>query len=87
MKSEELVSRVAEALGKTKAEAKVTIREVFGVVKTAVNSGEDVSIVDFGSFKKGTRAARNGVNPSTGEKIQIGEKTVVKFKPSTKFFD
>ena len=87
MKSEELVSRVAEALGKTKAEAKVTIREVFGVVKTAVNSGEDVSIVDFGSFKKGTRAARNGIKNEKKAKIQIEEKTVVKNKPSTTFFD
>ncbi len=50
-------------------------------VKKTVRKGDDVSLVGFGTFTKVRRAARTGVNPSTGEKIKIKAKTLPKFRP------
>ncbi|MBT3368817.1 MAG: HU family DNA-binding protein, partial [Nitrospina sp.] len=44
--------------------------------------GDSVSLIGFGSFKVVDRAAREGRNPSTGEKIQIPASKAVKFTPS-----
>ena len=57
------------------------ITAMFDVVKRTVKKGEDVSLVGFGTFTKIRRAARTGVNPSTGERIKIKAKTLPKFRP------
>lgn len=54
-------------------------------IKKAVKKGDDVSLIGFGSFTKVKRKARTGVNPSTGEKIKIKAKNVVKFKAGKAF--
>lgn len=43
---------------------------------------KDVSIKDFGTFKKIIQPARIARNPATGEPVEVPEKEVVKFKPS-----
>ena len=50
-------------------------------VRKAVKKGDDVSLIGFGTFCKTRRAARIGVNPATGEKIKIKDKTLPKFRP------
>ena len=47
--------------------------------------GDTVALVGFGTFKSSKRAAREGKNPKTGEKIAIAETTVPKFAPGTAF--
>ncbi|PIZ26843.1 MAG: DNA-binding protein HU, partial [Chloroflexi bacterium CG_4_10_14_0_8_um_filter_46_9] len=49
------------------------------VTKT-LKKGEEVVLTGFGTFSAKQRAARQGVNPRTGEKIQIPAVTVPKFK-------
>jgi DNA-binding protein HU-beta len=56
-------------------------------IKKNVKKGEDVSLVGFGTFTKTRRAARMGVNPSTGEKIKIKAKTLPKFRPGKAWKD
>lgn len=56
-------------------------------VKKAVKKGDDVSLVGFGTFTKAKRAARNGINPATGEKIKIKARTVPKFRAGKEFKD
>ena len=46
-----------------------------------LKAGEDITLVGFGTFSTGERAARQGRNPQTGETISIAAKKVVKFKP------
>ena len=82
----QLTDQFAEEHGVSKAVAKEQIKNVFETVKNAVRAGNDVSIPDFGKFTKTVRAARNGHNPATGEKVAIPEKTIAKFKQSTVFF-
>ncbi len=50
------------------------------VTTHVVSKGEPVAISGFCKFSKVERAARMGRNPATGETIQIGAKTVVKFR-------
>ena len=47
----------------------------------ALADGDKVSLVGFGTFEARERAARDGFNPQTGEKIKIAAKTVPAFKP------
>ena len=65
----------------TKKDADQFVNTLLDTVKKAVKKGDDVSLVGFGTFTKAKRAARMGVNPSTGEKIKIKAKTLPKFRP------
>lgn len=65
----------------TKKDADALVTTLLETVKKAVKKGDDVSLIGFGTFTKAKRAARMGVNPSTGEKIKIKAKTLPKFRP------
>lgn len=69
----------------TKKEADHFVSAMLDCIKKAVKKGDDVSLVGFGTFTKVKRAARSGVNPSTGEKIRIKAKTIPKFRPGQAF--
>lgn len=86
MTTDQLITAVAEKAGITKASAKLAIASTFGVIKETVKSGDSIRINDFATFSKGRRAARQGVNPATGAKIQIAEKDTLKVKASSNFF-
>lgn len=78
-----------EAAYATKAEAERAIGNVLDGIKSLVSGSdsEGVNLVGFGSFRKVTRAARQGRNPATGEVIQIKESKSVNFKISKPFKD
>lgn len=65
----------------TKKQANQFIDVMLETIKKAVRKGEDVTLVGFGTFTKSRKAARLGVNPSTGERIKIRARVVPKFKP------
>ena len=64
----------------TKKDADRMITATFETIKKTVKTGEDVSLVGFGTWVRAKRAARTGVNPATGEKIKIPAKKVPKFR-------
>lgn len=64
----------------SKSGAKTAVEAIFDIITKQLASGEEVAITGFGTFKVSNRAAREGVNPKTGEKIQIAATTVPKFK-------
>ena len=65
----------------TKKQANQFIDIMLDTIKRTVKKGEDVTLVGFGTFTKSRKAARLGVNPSTGERIRIRARVVPKFKP------
>lgn len=65
----------------TKKDADQFIATMLDTIKKSVKRGDDVSLVGFGTFTKTRRAARMGVNPSTGERIKIKARTLPKFRP------
>lgn len=63
-------------------EAIKIVDTIFGVIKGQLVVGEKVMITNFGTFEVVTRAARRGVNPSTGERLTIPEHRAVTFSPA-----
>lgn len=79
MNKTDLVNAIA-AEGLSKADSKKALDAVLNAISGAVKAGDKVAILGFGTFSVTERPAREGINPSTKEKIQIPAKKVVKFK-------
>ena len=84
MNRKELVNRVAEEADITKEEADTALKALIEGITTTLAAGDDVALVDFGTFKITHRAAREGRNPKTGEVIQIAASKSPKFKAGKK---
>ena len=80
MNKSELVDAVVRETGLTKKDTEATINSVMNVVSNALAKKDKVQLVGFGTFETRERAAREGVNPSTGAKIKIPATTVPAFK-------
>ncbi len=79
MNKQELIEAVANETGASKIQTGETLDTLLEVIKTAVSKGDSVQLIGFGSFSSGTRAARTGRNPKTGEAIKIPAAKTVKF--------
>lgn len=81
MKKDDLVSTVMNAAGlESKKQAQKAVEAVFDAITKSLSRGEEVAISGFGTFSTAKRSARMGVNPKTGEKIQIAASIKPKFK-------
>jgi len=76
----ELVERLAKDAKISKKAAETALRSFVGCVRDSLKKGKQVTLVGFGTFKVGKRAARNGRNPQTGATIKIKASKVVKFR-------
>jgi DNA-binding protein HU-beta len=81
MKKEDLVRFVSDKADITQKAAGETVNAVLEGISSALGRGDFVSLIGFGSFKVVERAAREGRNPRTGEKINIPASKSVKFSP------
>lgn len=81
MNKQELVASVAEKAGLTKKDAEKALNAVVDSIKEALNQGDKVSLVGFGTFEVRDRAARSGRNPQTGAAIKIPAGKVPAFRP------
>ena len=79
MKKEDLVKLVSEKTGITQKAAEQAQKVIIEGISATLEKGDSISLVGFGSFKVVERAAREGRNPSTGEKMQIPASKTVKF--------
>jgi DNA-binding protein HU-beta len=79
MNKADLVAKVAELSGLTKTDADKATDAVFAAITSTLKTGDDVRLVGFGSFSVSDRAAREGKNPRTGEKITIAASKAPKF--------
>jgi DNA-binding protein HU-beta len=80
MTKAELVERMAKDAQINKKEAEAALDSFMAGVRDSLRKGRRVSLVGFGTFAVGRRAARNGRNPRTGEKIKIKAMRIPKFK-------
>ncbi len=80
MNKSELIEKIAATAGLTKADSKKALDATLVAIKDALAAGEKVALVGFGTFAVSERPAREGINPSTLDKIQIAAKKVAKFK-------
>jgi DNA-binding protein HU-beta len=77
----ELIDHIAKHADISKAAATRALEATIGAVKTTLKKGGTVSLVGFGTFAVGKRAARAGRNPRTGAAIKIKAAKVPKFRP------
>ena len=87
MKKVELVEAVATATGLTKADSARAIDATFAAITGALAKGDKVPLVGFGTFAVSKRAAREGRNPRTGEKVTIASRKAVTFKAGSALKD
>ena len=80
MNKADIISKVHEVLGTTKADAERAVDAVFDSISSALSSGGDVRLVGFGTFSVANRKATTGRNPRTGEAINIPASKSPKFK-------
>jgi len=76
----ELVEQIAKSADISKAAAGRALDAAIGAVRGALKKGQTVSLVGFGSFYVGKRAARTGRNPKTGAALKIKAAKVPKFR-------
>ncbi len=81
MNKSELIDHIATSADISKAAATRALDSMIGAVKTTLKKNGTVTLVGFGTFSVGKRAARTGRNPRTGEAIKIKSAKVPKFKP------
>ena len=81
MNKQGLVDAVMKEAGiEVKKQAATAIDAVFNSIIKTMSRGEEVAIAGFGTFRVSKRAARMGINPRTGEKIQIAASIKPKFR-------
>lgn len=81
MKKEALVDAVMKAAAcGTKKQAQQAVDAVFETITKSLSRGEEVAVPGFGAFRVAKSAARMGVNPKTGQKIQIKASVKPKFR-------
>ncbi|MCK4312817.1 MAG: HU family DNA-binding protein [Candidatus Cloacimonetes bacterium] len=84
MNRQDLVGKIAAEAGVTKKAANLALNAVIDGITLALERGDKVSLVGFGTFKVNQRKARTGVNPQTKAKIQIPARKVPVFKAGKK---
>ncbi|EGW53794.1 transcriptional regulator HU subunit alpha [Candidatus Endoriftia persephone str. Guaymas] len=80
MNKTELIESIADAADISKAAAGRALEGMVEAITEALKSGDQVSLVGFGTFSVKERAARQGRNPQTGETIQIAASKTPSFK-------
>jgi DNA-binding protein HU-beta len=85
MNKVELIASISEKAKISKKDAEAALKGFIESVEETLAKGEKVQLVGFGTFETRERAAREGNNPRTKEKIQIAASTVPAFKAGKEF--
>jgi DNA-binding protein HU-beta len=79
MNKQELISKIAEDTGITKANAAAAVDSFIEGITRSLKKGQPITFVGFGTFKTAQRKARTARNPQTGAAIKIPKRRVVRF--------
>ncbi len=80
MNKAELIAAVAEKASLSKKDSEAAVNAALEAITAALQDGDKVQLVGFGSFEVKSRAARNGRNPKTGKVIPIPASKIPTFK-------
>ena len=87
MNKSEMIEAVAKSADISKAAAEKALDGALGAIKGALKMGSTVTLVGFGTFKVGKRAARTGRNPRTGAAVDVAQKSIPFFKTGKQLRD
>ena len=79
MNKADLIATVADATGLARSDAGKAVDGILGAITAALKDGDEVRLIGFGTFSVANRAAGEGRNPRTGEKIAIAASRQPKF--------
>ncbi len=79
MNKSELIDTIATKADLSKSKAEEALNATIDAVTTALQKGDEVKLIGFGTFKVSKRAATTGRNPRTGEAIDIPASKQAKF--------
>jgi DNA-binding protein HU-beta len=80
MTKDDIAELVASKVGISKKDAVEALSTIIEEITKTLSKGGEVTLTGFGTFRVGKRAAREGRNPKTGEKINIPAMKTPKFK-------
>ena len=80
MTKAELINAVAQKTELSKKDSEKAVVAVLDAISETLAAGEKVALVGFGTFEVKERAAREGINPRTKEKIEIPASKLPGFK-------
>lgn len=83
MSKADIVDKIAKDAGISKAASEKAVNAFIEAVTNSLKKGQTVTLIGFGTFSVGKRAARVGRNPKTGATIKIKAKKVARFRPGT----
>lgn len=81
MNKKELIDQVVEETDFTRSDITKVVNTLLDVLKQGIQNDGTVQIIGLGTFDVKDRAAREGRNPQTGEKIRIKASKTVRFRP------
>lgn len=84
MTKQEFIGQVREKAGISNSDATRAVDAVLETITETLKRGGEVSFTGFGKFSVSERSARQGVNPQTGERIQIAASKVPRFSAGAK---
>ena len=87
MKKTDLVAAIAEKAEISKKDADKALTAFIESVTDALNAGDKVQLIGFGTFEVRTRAARTGINPQTKKTIKIAASKYPAFSAGKAFKD
>ena len=82
MTKKDITEKIHIATGLSKMESFNMIEALFSIMKSTLESGENLKITGFGNFVLKQKQVRLGRNPQTGETITLEARRVLTFKPS-----
>ena len=83
----DIIETISKENGYTKKNSFEIVETLLEIIKSALESGEDVMISGFGKFRVKEKKERRGRNPATGEDMMLTPKKVVTFRCSGKLRD
>ncbi len=81
MNKQDLIGAVAGSASLSRQDAVRAVETMLATISTALQKGDEVRLVGFGTFSVTRRKASTGRNPRTGEPMAIGESSQPKFRP------
>jgi DNA-binding protein HU-beta len=83
----DLVEQIAERSGLSKNQASEALGATIAAIEEGLAAGQEIAITGFGKFSVAHRGPREGVNPSTGERIHIAATKAPRFSAGSKLKD
>ena len=87
MKKTDLIHAIADQTGLSKKDAEKALNATIDTIIKAVAEGDKIQLTGFGTFEQRQRNARTGVDPRTGNSIEIPASKVPAFKAGKAFKD